>query len=159
MPAHSVSSQSSAITLNGGAAMAWILRAIAVASAAKYSGRVGQVAQFVAVRIVHVRHRVEGGDFGGGEQIDRGQSGHAAAHHIVELEGAGTQDDNQRHGHTPGCAAHGIDKFDGLSGRPVVEADQHDVDAACIAREQARGVEQFLKNLVIGGEAELGGEP
>ena len=38
IPAHSVSSQSSAATLNGGATMAWILRASAVAWATKYSG-------------------------------------------------------------------------------------------------------------------------
>ena len=41
MPAHSVSSQSSAITLKGGAVMAWILRAMAVARATKYTGVYG----------------------------------------------------------------------------------------------------------------------
>ena len=47
--------------------------------------RVGQASEFVAVRIEYIRHRVEGGDLGGGEHVDGGQSSHTATYHIVEL--------------------------------------------------------------------------
>ena len=48
-----------AATLNGGAAMAWMRRAMAVASATKIFGRVRQVAEFIAVGIVDGLHRIE----------------------------------------------------------------------------------------------------
>ena len=86
--------------------------------------RVGYASQFVAVRIVDFGHGVEGGDLGGGEQVDGGQVRDAAAHLVVQLDGAGTQDDDQRDRHARGGGAHGIDEFGGLSGGPIVEADQ-----------------------------------
>ena len=120
--------------------------------------RIRHASQFVGVWVVHLRHRVEGGDFGGGEQVDRGQSGDAAAHLLVQLDGAWTQHDDQRDTHASGRGAHGIHESGGLSGGPVVETDQHHIDAAGIAAEQSRGVEQFLKDLMVGGEAQVGGQ-
>ena len=45
-----------------------------------------------------------------------------------------------------------------MSSGPIVEANQDDVDAAGIAGEQSGGIEQFLKDLVVRGEAEFAGE-
>ncbi len=110
------------------------------------------------MRVVHVGHGVEGGNLSGGQQIDRRQAAHPAAHHVVELQVAGTQDDNERDRSTPGSRADGIHKFAGLSAGPVVEANQHHVDSAGIAHEHSGGVEQFLEDLLIGCEVEFAGE-
>src|SRR6185436_11071981 len=69
-----------------------------------------------------------------------------------------TEDEDQRRGGMHGRGAYGIEKLRCLSSRPIVEANQDYVDAAGIAGEQSGGIEQFLKDLVVGGEAEFAGE-
>ena len=67
-----------------------------------------------------------------------GRPAKAAAHRVVEIGGAGAEHDDQRRAQAPGRLAHGFDEFAGLHGDPVFEAHEHDIDAAGIAREEAR---------------------
>ena len=86
--------------------------------------RIGYASQFVAVRIVDFRHRIQGGDLGGSKQVDGGQVRDTAPDLVVQLDGAGTQNEDQRNRRTSGGGAYGIDEFSGLCGAPIVEADQ-----------------------------------
>ena len=75
MPAHSVSSQSSAITLKGGGAQRVHLARDGGGEGHEVLGRVGHVAEFVAVRIVDLRDRVERGHLAGGDDVGQAADG------------------------------------------------------------------------------------
>src|SRR4029077_14988024 len=92
------------------------------------------------------------------EQVDGGQIRDATPHLVVQLNCAGTEDDDQGYRSTGSGSAYGIDELGGLGGAPIVKADERDVNAAGIPGEQPAGVQQFLKDLVVGGEGEFGGE-
>ena len=55
--------------------------------------RVRHASQFVAVGIEDFRHRIEGCDLVGSEQVDGGQAGDTAPDLVVQLDRAGTQND------------------------------------------------------------------
>ncbi len=54
---------------------------------------VRHASQLVAVGIEDFRHRIEGGDLAGGEQVNGGQAGDAAPDLVIQLDRAGTQND------------------------------------------------------------------
>ena len=146
-----VSSQSGAVTLNCGATMRRSARA------ARWQGheierRIGHTSGFVAMRIVHFGHGVQGGDLRSGQQVDGGQVRDTAWTDIFQWNGGWTEDEDQRDScdARPRCARASRNS-DVSSIGPVVEANQDHVDAAGITGEQSGGIEQFLKDLVVKG--------
>ncbi len=121
--------------------------------------RVGYAAQFVAVRIVDFGHRVEGGDLCGGEEVDGGQAGDAARG--LRRRTGWRRDTGRRCRGTavrPAAARTASTNSAAWAAAQSSKRTSDDVDAAGIAGEETGGVEQFLKDLVVGGEAEFGGK-
>ena len=127
-------------------------------------GRIGNVAELVGVRVVVVRDRVEGRQFGGRDDVNgaqalerRGELGleegrrrRAESHQEGRMERirGGAQRQTQ--------AADVVLEGGGFArARPVLEAHQHHVETVAVARQQALGIEQLLKDLVVRGEGDL----
>ena len=115
MPAHSVSSQSSAITLNGRRGDGVDLARDGGGQRDEVDRRVGHVAQFVGVRVVDIGDRVQPAISAAVIRWTEGRPANPRRIAIVEIGGAGAEHDDQGERARPaGRLAHGIDELAGL---------------------------------------------
>ena len=124
---------------------------------------VGQMAEFLAVRIVDLGHGIQRGHFIRQDAVDRWQVARAFAENaqarferggVLGCGRADGQDERRRQaaGGRTDCLQQ---VARGSGGRDVFQTDQGHVETAAIAGEQARGIQQLLKELRVSGETDL----
>jgi hypothetical protein len=134
-------------------------------------GRIGDMAQLIAERIVPLGDGIQAVDFSRAHQVDGTQAiqagRHKGLHALLELSikhgRRRAEANHERRGKRFGGGAQAFDEMADISfqtgevrrgaffrARPVFEAHQYGVDSAAVRRQDARVVEQQLEYLIIG---------